>query len=198
MIRVVFLTGAAILFLFSPVSAAEAVFAGGCFWCMEKPFESLKGVSAVESGYAGGHLENPTYKEVSRGGTGHIEVVRVTYDPAKVSYRKLLDIFWVNIDPFDPAGQFCDKGSQYRSAIFVASEQERELAQKSLDNVAEKFGREVATEILPAARFYPAEEYHQDYYKKNEWRYGIYRAGCGRDNRLKELWGKKAGIEEKP
>lgn len=176
-----------------PVYAAEAIFAGGCFWCMEKPFESLKGVSAVESGYAGGYVENPTYKQVSKGETGHIEVVRVTYDPKKVSYKKLLKVFWRNIDPFDAEGQFCDKGDQYRSAIFINDDKERQLAEESKADLEKRFGETIATEILHTAPFYRAEEYHQDFYIKNAWKYKFYRGGCGRDKRLKEVWGKEAG-----
>lgn len=179
--------------LTTPAYAAEAVFAGGCFWCMEQPFEALKGVSDVQSGYAGGHIENPTYEQVSGGGTGHKEVVQITYDPDKVSYKKLLEVFWRNVDPFDDAGQFCDKGDQYQAAIFVASEEERKLAEKSKAKLEKRFKREIVTQILSAAPFYPAEDYHQNYYQNHPWKYKFYRGGCGRDSRLEEIWGKEAG-----
>jgi peptide-methionine (S)-S-oxide reductase len=168
---------------------ATAVFAGGCFWCMVPPFDALPGVIATTSGYAGGTLANPTYQQVSAGNTGHKEVVRVTYDPGRVSYEQLLAVYWRNIDPLNARGQFCDTGNQYTSAIFVTSEAERGLAEKSKATVAARLGSAVATEILPAATFYPAEDYHQDYYKKNPLRYSFYRSLCGRDRRLKELNG---------
>jgi peptide-methionine (S)-S-oxide reductase len=173
-----------------PLHAAppmKATFAGGCFWCMEPPFEKLPGVISVVSGYTGGRKPNPTYDDVSNGTTGHRESVEITYDPAKVTYGQLLDVFWHNIDPVDPFGQFCDKGEQYTAAIFVHDDAQRRLAELSLQNAKKRFGK-VATVILPASRFYRAEEYHQDYYKKNPIRYHIYRSGCGRDARLKELW----------
>ncbi len=187
-----FLFVLSLLTVFSlPVHAAEAVFGGGCFWCMESDLEKMKGVESVVSGYSGGHVENPTYKQVSKGGTGHIEVVKVTYDPKKISYAKLLEVFWENVDPFDPDGQFCDKGDQYVAAIFVSNDEEKKLAEETKAKVEEHFGQEVATKILPSAPFYPAEDYHQDYYKENSWRYNFYRKGCGRDDRLEEVWGKK-------
>jgi peptide-methionine (S)-S-oxide reductase len=161
---------------------ALAIFAGGCFWCMEPPFEKLDGVKTVVSGYTGGTKENPTYDEVSAGGTGHAEAVQVTFDPSKVSYEKLLEVFWRNVDPYDAKGQFCDKGSQYRSAIFYLDEKQRKAALASRK-------KDYVTEVTKATKFYPAEEYHQDYYKKNPIRYRFYRNGCGRDRRLKELWG---------
>lgn len=168
-----------------------AIFAGGCFWCMEGPFDKLEGVISTESGYAGGEKKHPTYDDVSRGETGHAESIRVTYDPERVSYGKLLEVFWHNIDPLSANGQFCDRGSQYRSAIFVKNDAERALAAASREKVAERFrGRgKVATEILDATEFYPAEEYHQDFYRKDPARYQSYRKGCGRDQRLAELWG---------
>ena len=171
---------------------ARATFAGGCFWCMEPPFEALAGVVSVTSGYSGGREPDPTYKLVSSGATGHAEVVQVLYDPAQVSYEKLLDVFWHNIDPFAEDRQFCDAGRQYRSAIFTHDEAQRKAADGSKQALAasDRFkGRTIATEIVAFERFYPAEEYHQDYYKKNPLRYKYYRHGCGRDERLDEVWG---------
>ncbi len=173
---------------------ATATFAGGCFWCMEKPFDKLDGVVATTSGYTDGDLINPSYKQVSAGTTGHTEAVQITYDPAKVSYAKLLDVFWHNIDPLTSDRQFCDGGNQYRSGIYYHDEQQRQLAEQTKAEVAEKFGQSIATELDAASEFYSAEEYHQDYYKKNPIRYKYYRSGCGRDKRLKELWGDQAGI----
>jgi len=172
---------------------AKAVFAGGCFWCMEPPFDKLDGVKATVSGYTGGHVKNPDYKSVSRGRTGHYEVIEITYDSNKVSYEELLDVFWRNIDPLDAKGQFCDKGPQYLSGIFVANDTEREAAQKSRDALQASgvLPGEIVTEILDAAKFYKAEDYHQNYYKKNPLRYKYYRNGCGRDKRLEQLWGKQ-------
>ena len=168
------------------VRAETAIFAGGCFWCVESLYQEVEGVSRVVSGFTGGSLKNPTYRGNHR---GHYEAVKVTYDAEKISYQELLDLFWVNIDPFDNKGQFCDKGPSYRSAIFPADEQETALAAASKAKVAEEFGREVYTEILDKKRFYPVEESHQDYYLKNPLRYKFYRHGCGRDNRLAEIWG---------
>lgn len=173
-----------------------AVFAGGCFWCMEKPFDELAGVTSTVSGYSGGRTQNPTYEEVSAGSTGHAEVVQITYDPAKVSYAKLLDVFWRNVDPFDGGGQFCDRGSQYRPAIFVANEDERRAAEASKQALEKRFARSLAVTFEPVARFYAAEEYHQNYYKKNPLRYRYYRGGCGRDNRLEAVWGAEARAEK--
>ena len=171
---------------------ATAVFAGGCFWCTESDFEKVPGVLAAESGYTGGRKANPTYEQVSDGGTGHTEAVRVTYDPARVNYAQLVEYFWRTIDPTVRNRQFCDVGSQYRSAIFWQTDEERAIAEKSRDALlASGRFKEVNTEIEKASVFYPAEEYHQDYYKKNPIRYGYYRHGCGRDDRLKELWGQK-------
>jgi len=184
---------------FAPPSGSaesrKATFAGGCFWCMEPAFDSLKGVISVTSGYTGGEKLNPTYKEVSAGGTGHAEAVEIVYDPAAISYQKLLDTFWHNIDPIAVNRQFCDSGNQYRSAIFYHSDEQARLARASKIALEQsrRFSGPIATEITPAGRFYPAEEYHQKYYKKNPLRYKYYRSGCGRDKRLKELWGESAG-----
>ncbi len=173
------------------VKTESAVFAGGCFWCMEPPFDKLDGVLSTTSGYIGGHVEDPGYKQVSAGGTGHAEAVEVVYDPRKISYEELLAVFWRNIDPVDGKGQFCDKGSQYRSAVFYVDEYQKRAAEES-KAALEKSGRfrePIATEIVPATTFYPAEDYHQDYYLKNPIRYKYYRHGCGRDRRLEKLWG---------
>ncbi len=170
---------------------AEATFAGGCFWCMEPPFEALPGVASVTSGYIGGSKIDPTYEEVSSGGTGHAEAVRVVYDPAVVTYEKLLEVFWHNVDPLTPNRQFCDAGTQYRSAIFFHGEAQADAA-KASKVALEKSGRfkqEIVTEIVAAGPFYAAEDYHQDYYKHNAVRYKFYRHHCGRDKRLQEVWG---------
>ena len=169
-----------------------ATFAGGCFWCMEPPFDAEQGVLETILGYTGGSLENPTYEQVSAGYTGHTESIQITFDLAIVSYERLLSIFWKNIDPLDPHGQFCDKGSQYRSAIFYHTEDQKNLAEASKNKIEENgsFSESIVTEIVPAATFYPAEDYHQDYYKKNPLRYKLYRYSCGRDRRLTELWKK--------
>ena len=172
---------------------AVAIFAGGCFWCMEGPFEKLSGVISVESGYTGGENAGPTYHEVSMGRTTHVEAVRVVYRPDKVDYDRLLQVFWRNIDPTQDNGQFCDKGPHYRSAVFAGTADERERAQKSRDQAQQVLGRTVVTEIRDAGPFWLAEDYHQDFYKKNPTRYKSYRAGCGRDHRLQQLWGKNAG-----
>lgn len=171
------------------VLAAEAIFAGGCFWCMESEFEELKGVSAVESGYTGGKKPNPTYAEVSTGRSGHYEAVRVVYDPNQVKYEKLLELFWQNVDPLDQDGQFCDKGEQYASAIFPGDAKERALAEASLAKVAAELrGKgKISTRILPKTEFYRAEESHQDFYKKNKAHYKAYSVNCGREERLREL-----------
>jgi len=176
---------------------AEAIFAGGCFWCMEPPFDKLDGVTSTVSGYTGGHTQNPTYKQVTRGGTGHFEAVRVTYDPDVVSYETLLQVFWRNVDPFDDGGQFCDRGDSYRTAVFYTSESQARAARASkreLEGLA-RFDEPFVTPIVAAGEFYPAEDYHQDYYMKNPLRYKYYRWGCGRDDRLKEVWGDMAGGE---
>jgi len=173
-----------------PTHADKAVFAGGCFWCVESAYQDIEGVSAAVSGFTGGTLENPTYKGNH---SGHYEAVEVTFDPAVISYQELLDLFWVNIDPFDDRGQFCDKGPSYRSAIFVGDASQRELAAASKAGVESRFpGQAVVTQILPGGRFWPVEDYHQDYYKKNPIRYRYYRFGCGRDARLQEIWGEQA------
>lgn len=168
-----------------------AVFAGGCFWCMEPPFDELPGVLSTTSGYSGGTVVNPTYDQVSSGGTGHAEVVRVIYDPARVSYARLLDVFWHNVDPLTPNRQFCDAGAQYRSAIFAQDAAQRRAADSSLAALGRsgRFRTPIVTQVADAAPFYPAEEYHQDYYEKNPLRYKFYRSRCGRDARLAEVWG---------
>ena len=172
---------------------ARAIFAGGCFWCMEPPFEKLDGVHAVISGYIGGHQENPTYQEVSAGRTGHAEAVEIRYDPAKVSYATLLEVFWRNIDPTDAGGQFVDRGSQYRSGIFFLNEEQQRLAEASKQalQASGRFAKPIVTEIVPATVFYPAEAYHQDYYKENPVRYKYYRWGSGRDQYLDKVWGEE-------
>lgn len=171
----------------------KAIFAGGCFWCMEPPFEKLDGVVLVTSGYTGGQQVNPTYEEVSAGRTGHAEAVEILFDPAKVSYEKLLEVFWMNIDPTDERGQFVDRGSQYRSAIFALSEEQQRLAEASRDALARsgRFDGPIVTQIIPASIFYPAEEYHQDYYRKNSIRYKFYRYNSGRDQFLEKEWGEE-------
>ena len=170
----------------------SAIFAGGCFWCVEEAFDAVPGVVATTSGYTGGTVANPTYREVSAGDTGHFEAVKVDYDPARVSYDQLLETFWRNIDPFDPTGQYCDKGSSYRSGVFVATEQERAAAETTRAAIATRFDMPVATEILPEQAFYPAEDYHQNFYQTNPARYKYYKWGCGRAQRLEEIWGKPA------
>lgn len=168
-----------------------ATFAGGCFWCMQPPFDALQGVVSTTVGYAGGHTTNPTYHEVSAGGTGHAETVQVVYDPKKITYEKLLDVFWHNIDPTTPNRQFCDVGDQYRSIIFYHGEEQKRLAEASKKALEEskRFKEPVVTQIEPAGPFYAAEDYHQDYYRKNPIRYKYYRYSCGRDQRLRDLWG---------
>ena len=169
-----------------------ATFAGGCFWCMEGPFDKLEGVISTTSGYTGGQKENPTYKQVSAGGTGHTEAVQIVYDPNKITYEQLLDVFWINHDPTEANGQFCDKGSQYRPGIFYHDEEQRTQAEASKKQIegTKIFSEPVVTEVTSASTFYPAEDYHQDYYIKNPFRYKFYRYGCGRDSRLEALWGK--------
>jgi peptide methionine sulfoxide reductase msrA/msrB len=176
--------------LFAETKLATATFAGGCFWCMESPFEKLEGVKEVISGYTGGKKENPTYEEVSAGTTGHAEAIQITYDPAKITYAKLLDVFWRQIDPTDAGGQFADRGTQYRSAIFYHDDEQKKLAEKSREELQKsgRFQKPIATEIVPASRFYPAEEYHQDYYKKNSVNYKRYRNGSGREHFLEKTW----------
>ncbi len=169
---------------------ATAIFAGGCFWCVEADFDKVPGVISTTSGYLNGRTPNPTYEQVSRGGTGHAEAVEIVFDPAKVSYEKLLDVFWHNIDPLAKNYQFCDHGDQYRSAIFYLGDAQRELAKKSKVAIQARFKEPVQTEIAAAGTFYKAEEYHQDYHTKNPLRYKFYRFNCGRDARLQQLWGK--------
>jgi len=181
----------------SSVSAADehlavATFAGGCFWCMEPPFDKLPGVRSTTSGYTGGHVPNPSYEMVSDGNTGHVEAVEVLYDPAQISYAQLLDVFWHNVDPLSGDGQFCDRGPTYVSAIFYRDDEQRRLAEDSKRKLEGRFSQPIVTKILPAAAFYPAEEYHQGYYKKNPIRYTFYRSRCGRDARLTSLWGAAA------
>lgn len=179
----------------SAAPTATAIFAGGCFWCEETAFEGLPGVISVVSGYTGGQTKNPTYEQVSSGGTGHAESVEVTYDPSVISYWKLLEVFWHNVDPFQKNGQFCDHGTQYRSAIFYKDDAQRREAEESKRRLEQepRFKGKIVTQIVSASKFYPAEEYHQDFYKKNPVRYNEYRRGCGRDARLKEIWGDAAG-----
>jgi peptide methionine sulfoxide reductase msrA/msrB len=207
MIKEIF-TGALFILIFASVqsfkSAAalnleKATFAGGCFWCMEPPFEKLEGVKEVVPGYTGGHKENPSYEEVSAGTTGHAEAVEVIYDPLKITYSELLDIFWMQIDPTDKSGQFADRGSQYRTAVFYHSEEQKVLAEKSREEIriSGKFQKPIVTEIVPAVQFYRAEGYHQDYYKKNPFRYKIYRFGSGRDRYLEKKWDNDKKTENK-
>jgi peptide-methionine (S)-S-oxide reductase len=183
-----------------PPGTAIATFAGGCFWCMEPPYDKLDGVLATTSGYIGGDVDNPTYKQVSAGGTGHAEVVQVLYDPAKISFEKLLDVFWRNIDPTTPDRQFCDGGNQYRTAIFYHDIAQQKLAEasKSALEQTKPFAAPIVTEITAAGTFYAAEDYHQDYYVKNPLRYKFYRFNCGRDKRLEELWGEAHSARTDP
>ncbi|MCS6915224.1 MAG: peptide-methionine (S)-S-oxide reductase MsrA [Myxococcota bacterium] len=176
----------------SPRAVGRATFGGGCFWCMEADFEKVPGVVAVVSGYAGGHKKNPTYEEVSTGQTGHVEVVQILYDPDRISYEQLLEVYWRNTDPTTPDRQFCDVGSQYRPVIFYHNETQRRAAEASKQALSKTkpFAAPIVTQILPLQSFYPAEDYHQDFYRKNPERYQAYRARCGRDQRLQELWGR--------
>lgn len=167
---------------------AKATFAGGCFWCMEKPFDVLPGVVSTTSGYTGGQTERPSYRQVSSGKTGHAESVQVVYDPAQVSYEKLLDVFWHNVDPLDGGGQFCDRGSQYRSSVFVYDDAQRKEAEQSKQALEQSGLQPIATEIVAASEFYPAEDYHQNYYETNALKYRFYRFACGRDQRLAQVW----------
>lgn len=205
--RVILFTASALLMLLSLVACADteykadvipaqaktetAVFAGGCFWCMEPPFDKIDGVYSTLSGYAGGNVENPTYQAVTSGRTSHTEVVQVVFDPSRVSYQQLLDVYWVNIDPTVQNRQFCDSGSQYRSGIFYTSDNQRTLALASKAIVETQFDT-VHTEVTALDTFYPAEDYHQNYYQKNPIRYAYYRRSCGRDSRLEALWGDQA------
>ena len=179
---------------------AVATFAGGCFWCVESDFDTVPGVVRTISGYTGGTTDNPTYRQVTAGGTGHREAVQIHYDPEQVSYERLLHVFWRSVDPTDPGGQFCDRGVSYRTAIFTGTEEERRLAQASKDALEHSGALEAAvvTPIEPLMTFYPAEDYHQDYYTKNPVRYKFYRYSCGRDARVREVWGDQAhdGIED--
>jgi peptide-methionine (S)-S-oxide reductase len=170
---------------------ATAIFAGGCFWCMEPPFDALPGVVATISGYAGGHVAEPSYRQVVAGNTGHLEVVQVVYDPRQVSFQDLLEVYWRNVDPLDAGGQFCDRGQSYTTAIFVSNESERALANQSQEEISQVLGEKVVTPIrtLTETGFTAAEDYHQDYYLQNPLRYKFYRSSCGRDRRLKNLWG---------
>ena len=177
---------------------ATVVFAGGCFWCMEKPYDVLNGVIATTSGYAGGDVPDPTYQQVVSGRTGHTEVVQVTYDPDVVSLETLLWVFWRNIDPYDGTGQFCDRGSSYRPGIFYSGEEQRRVAEESREQVAENLDGDINTEVTELEAFYPAEDYHQNFYKTNSTRYETYRALCGRDSRLESIWGDEAGGENPP
>lgn len=192
--RIVAAAAAALLSAFAPVNnapqRADAYFAMGCFWCAEHDMEAVPGVIAAVSGYTGGTLDNPTYRQVGAGGTGHYEAVHVIYDPAKVKYAELLDVFWKNVDPFDSAGQFCDKGESYRAAIFPLNAAQRKLAEASKAAVEKRFGKRAATMIVDKSAFHDAEDYHQDYAGKNPVRYNYYRFGCGRDARLKQVWGR--------
>jgi peptide methionine sulfoxide reductase msrA/msrB len=182
----------------NPANFETATFAGGCFWCMEAPFEKLDGVIQVISGYTGGHVKNPTYEQVSSGSTGHLESIQVTYDPQKVSYEKLLDIFWRQIDPTDAGGSFVDRGKQYGSAIFYHNDDQKRIAEESKNKLNEsgRYDKPIATELLKYEVFYPAEEYHQDYYKKNPIRYKYYRYNSGRDQYLKKVWGKELSTSQ--
>jgi peptide-methionine (S)-S-oxide reductase len=179
----------------APAVVDTAIFAGGCFWCVETAFEGRPGVRSVVSGYAGGRTVNPTYEEVGAGKTGHAESVRVAFEPARISYADLLEVFWHSIDPTQADGQFCDKGNQYRSIIFYRNERQQQAAlesKRALERSGVLGGKPIVTQIVPAGPFYPAEEYHQDFWKKDPDRYYSYRAGCGRDRRLRELWGDQA------
>jgi peptide-methionine (S)-S-oxide reductase len=174
----------------TPAKTEVAIFAGGCFWCVEEAYEKVPGVISAVSGYTGGTVANPTYEQVASKATGHAEAVEVTYDPGKVSYEQLVDWFWRNIDPFDAKGQFCDKGSPYRSAIFYKDDAQKKVAEASRDALKARFKEPIVTKIEPAATFYPAEDYHQGYYKTNQFRYQYYKFGCGRPQRLEQIWGK--------
>ncbi len=179
--------------LFAEAKSEKATFAGGCFWCMEHPFEDLDGVSEVVSGYTGGRKKNPTYEEVSVGATFHYESIQITYDPSKISYLELLELFWRQIDPTDTGGQFVDQGLQYKTAIFYHNEEQKRLAEESKERLDKsgRYDKQIVTEVTEASAFYKAEEYHQDYYKKNPIRYKVYRQGTGRDQFLERIWGKE-------
>ena len=182
-----------VLFFMSNISSAknikEAYFAGGCFWCMEDAFEKIKGIEEVISGYSGGHTKNPTYKEVTYGNTGHFEAAKIIYDEDIINYKELLNFYWQNIDPFDSAGQFCDKGSSYRSVAFYKTQDEKDEIKNSIKSIAKKFkGKKVVTFIRNFDKFYPAEDYHQNYYQENFMNYLLYKKACGRENTLKKIW----------
>ena len=170
------------------VENKKAYFAGGCFWCMEESFDQVKGVISTVSGYSGGHLKNPTYQDVIYKDTGHVEAIEVVYNPKIVNYEKLLDIYWKNIDPFDSAGQFCDKGKSYRSVIFFQTQLEKEFIDKSFEKLEKLFDKDIVTLVWKFEKFYPAEDYHQDYYEKNFIRYLTYKKGCKREETLKKIW----------
>lgn len=195
--RMIPLWTAVLVVVLPPTLAAQepryekATFAGGCFWCVEEAFDAVPGVVATISGYTGGRLPNPTYDQVSHGGTGHAEAVDIAYDPAVVTYERLLDVFWHNVDPLDAGGQFCDRGDSYRAVVFTRDERQHRLAMESKRALDSRFNLPIATEIVSAATFYPAEEYHQNYYKRNPVRYRFYKWNCGRAQRLEELWGPK-------
>ncbi|MGA8004777.1 MAG: peptide-methionine (S)-S-oxide reductase MsrA [Burkholderiales bacterium] len=178
-----------------PKELETAIFAGGCFWCVESDFDKVPGVVSTTSGYTGGQAQNPTYHEVSAGGTGHAESVEIVFDPKLVSYRTLLQVYWHSVDPTVKDRQFCDVGTQYRTAIFYLNDEQKRLAEASRARIerSKPFKAPIVTEIVKAGKFWPAEDYHQDYYKKNPLRYHFYREGCGRDARLKQLWGNEAG-----
>ena len=180
------------MFLFhfnlNAVENKKAYFAGGCFWCMEESFDQVKGVISTVSGYSGGHLKNPTYQDVIYKDTGHVEAIEVVYDPKIVNYEELLDIYWKNIDPFDSAGQFCDKGKSYRSVIFFQTQPEKEFIEKSFKKLEKIFNNKIVTLVWKFEKFYPAEDYHQDYYEKNFIRYLMYKKGCKREETLKKIW----------
>ena len=190
------LTLAAPLLLFAHAASAQnlekAIFAGGCFWCVESDFDKVPGVVSTTSGYTGGRTKNPTYKQVTYGDTGHYEAVEITYDPSKVSYEALLTAFWHSVDPTDDGGQFCDRGDSYRTAVFALNAKQRKAAEASKKAAQEVLGKPIVTPILDAATFYPAEYYHQNYYQNNSFRYRYYRFSCGRDRKLRNLWGKHA------
>ena len=181
-----------LLFIFhNNLNAGEnkkAYFAGGCFWCMEESFDQVKGVISTISGYSGGHLKNPTYQDVIYKDTGHVEAIEIIYDPKIVNYEKLLNVYWKNIDPFDSAGQFCDKGKSYRSVIFFQTQPEKEFIEKSFKKLEKKFKNKIVTLVWKFEKFYPAEDYHQDYYEKNFIRYLMYKKGCKREETLKKIW----------
>lgn len=191
--KTLLLITAALFVNMTSAATEKAIFGGGCFWCMESPFDKQDGILSTISGYTGGHLENPSYRDVSSGQSGHVEVVEVLYNPEIVSYEKLLEVYWINVDPLNDTGQFCDRGDQYLSTIFYLNEDQRLAAEKSLEALKESnvLKGKIVTTIRPAGRFYPAEEYHQDYYQKNSLSYRYYRYRCGRDERLKELWQSK-------